>query len=105
MIRLLGRPRADAAEARGNKPWAITAHLALAAGPVTRDRLITLLFEDADDPAGALRWNLGQVRRLLGRPDALRGRVLSLRGTDVAFDVDLLTGTLAGRRGVAGLRR
>ena len=91
MICLLGRPRADAAQARGHKPWAITAYLALAGGPVTRDRLITLLFEDADDPAGTLRWNLGQVRRLLGRPDALRGRVLSLRDTDVAFDVDLLT--------------
>ncbi|HTQ91580.1 MAG TPA: hypothetical protein VMK84_19010 [Streptosporangiaceae bacterium] len=38
-----------------------------------------------------MRWNLGQVRRLLGRPDALRGRVLSLRGADVVFDVDLLT--------------
>ena len=67
MIRLLGPPHADAAWARGNKPWAITAYLALAGGPVTRDRLISLLFEDADDPAGALRWNLGQVRRLLGR--------------------------------------
>jgi len=90
MICLLGRPRADAAQARGHKPWAITAYLALAGGPVTRDRLIALLFEDADDPAGTLRWNLGQVRRLLGRPDALRGRVLSLRDTDVAFDLDLL---------------
>src|SRR6516165_2301831 len=91
MIRLLGRPCADAAQARGHKPWAITAYLVLAGGPVSRDRLIALLFEDADDPAGTLRWNLGQVRRLLGRPDALRGRVLSLRDTDVAFDVDLLT--------------
>src|SRR6516225_4366338 len=95
MIRLLGRPRADAAEARGNKPWAITAYLALSGGPVSRDRLISLLFEDADDPAAALRWNLGQVRRLLGRPDALLGPVLSLpRDTDLAFDVDLL---IAGR--------
>jgi len=91
MIRLLGRPCADAAQARGHKPWAITAYLVLAGGPVSRDRLIALLFEDADDPAGTLRWNLGQVRRLLGRPDALRGPVLSLRDTDVAFDVDLLT--------------
>jgi DNA-binding SARP family transcriptional activator len=91
MIRLLGRPRAGAAQARGNKPWAIAAYLALAGGSLSRDRLITLLFDDADDPAGALRWNLGQVRRLLGQPDALRGRVLSLRGTDVAFDVDMLT--------------
>src|SRR5215472_1358875 len=91
MIRLLGRPRADAAEVRGNKPWAITAYLALCGGPVSRDRLISLLFEEAGDPAAALRWNLGQVRRVLGRPDALRGRVLSLpRDADVAFDVSLL---------------
>src|SRR5262252_5776241 len=91
MIRLLGRPRTGAAAARGNKPWAIAAYLALSGGPVSRDRLIALLFEDADDPAAALRWNLSQVRRLLGRPEVLRGRMLSLRGTGVAFDVDLLT--------------
>jgi len=92
MISLLGRPRADAAEVRGNKPWAITAYLALCGGPVSRDRLISLLFEEAGDPAAALRWNLGQVRRLLGRPDALLGRVLSLpRDSDVSFDVSLLT--------------
>ena len=53
MIRLLGRPRADAAEARGNKPRAIAAYLALAGGPVSRGRLIALLFEDAADPAGS----------------------------------------------------
>ena len=38
-------------------------------GPVSRDRLIALLFQDAGDPAAALRWNLGQVRRLLGPPE------------------------------------
>jgi hypothetical protein len=91
MIRLLGRPSANAAAVRGNKPWAITAYLALTDGSVSRDRLISLLFEDADDPAAALRWNLREVRRLLGRPEALRGPVLSLDDTNVAFDVDLLT--------------
>jgi DNA-binding SARP family transcriptional activator len=94
-IRLLGRPVAEGETVRGNKPWAITAYLALAHGPVTRDRLTTLLFEHADDPANALRWNLTQVRRLIGRPDSLLGDLLSLpRDTGLTFDVDVIT---AGR--------
>jgi DNA-binding SARP family transcriptional activator len=92
MIHLLGRPRAEGA-VRGNKPWAITAYLALSGGTSSREQLIGLLFAEVEDPAGALRWNLAQVRRLLGRTDALRGPVLSLpRDLRVAFDVDVLTG-------------
>src|SRR5215475_8384714 len=92
MIRLLGRPTADVADVRGNKPWAIAAYLALADGPVTRDRLTALLFEQADDPAKALRWNLTQVRRLLGRADSLLGDVMRLpRETGLTFDVDVIT--------------
>jgi DNA-binding SARP family transcriptional activator len=76
---------------RGNKPWAITAYLALAGAPVPRARLISLLFDTAQDPAAALRWNLGQVRRLLGQPGALSGSVVSLPGDgSVRFDVDVL---------------
>jgi DNA-binding SARP family transcriptional activator len=87
-IQLLGRPRADSVTVRGNKPWAITAYLALAGGPVPRARLTPLLFDSAQDPAAALRWNLGQVRRLLGRPDVLSGPVLRLPDDAVCFDVD-----------------
>ena len=87
-IQLLGRPYAGGVQLRGNKPWAITAYLALADAPVPRARLISLLFDSAQDPAAALRWNLGQVRRLLGGPDALSGSVLSLPG--VCFDVGVL---------------
>jgi len=89
-IRLLGRPDAGGVQLRGNKPWAITAYLALADVPVLRARLMSLLFDSAQDPAAALRWNLGQVRRLLGRPDALSGPVLSLPGGAACFDVDVL---------------
>src|SRR5215469_4143017 len=90
-IRLLGRPQAGGVRVRGNKPWAITAYLALADAPVPRARLISLLFDSAQDPAGALRWNLGQVRRLLGQPDGLSGPVVSLPGDgSVCFDVDVL---------------
>jgi DNA-binding SARP family transcriptional activator len=58
MICLLGPPHAKAAHVRGNKAWAITAYLALSGGSISRERLMSLLFEDADDPAAALRWNL-----------------------------------------------
>ena len=90
-IRLLGRPYAGGVQLRGNKPWAITAYLALADAPVPRARLTSLLFDSAQDPAAALRWNLGQVRRLFGRPSALSGPLLSLPGDgSVRFDVDVL---------------
>jgi hypothetical protein len=35
-------------------------------------RLAALMFGGADDPLGALRWELAQVRRSLGLPAALR---------------------------------
>ena len=90
-IRLLGRPHAGGVQLRANKPWAIIAYLALADAPVPRARLISLLFDRAQDPAGALRWNLGQVRRLLGRTDALSGSLVSLPGDgSVCFDVEVL---------------
>jgi len=90
-IQLLSRPRADGAQVRGNKPWAITAYLALTDAPVPRARLVSLLFDSAQDPAGALRWNLSQVRRLLGRPGSLSGPVVSLPGDgSVCLDVDVL---------------
>jgi DNA-binding SARP family transcriptional activator len=67
------------------------AYLVLGGGPVSREQLIALLFEDADDPAAALRWNLGQVRRLVGRPDGLRGGTLHLpRDETLQIDVDVV---------------
>jgi DNA-binding SARP family transcriptional activator len=95
MIHLLGKPTTDAGPVRGHKAWAITAFLALNDSAVPRERLIALLFEDAEDPAGALRWNLAQVRHLLGRPEALQGSVLRLpRDATLRIDVDVL---LSGR--------
>jgi DNA-binding SARP family transcriptional activator len=91
MIHLLGRPRTSTGSVRGHKPWAITAYLALSSIPVSRERLIALLFEDAEDPAGALRWNLAQVRRVVGRADALQGSLLQLPRDDaLQVDVDIL---------------
>jgi DNA-binding SARP family transcriptional activator len=78
MVRLLGRPRLErdgvlVAPPRGRKSWAVLAYLALAERPVSRGRLASLLFADADDPLGALRWTLAELRRAIAVPQAFRG--------------------------------
>src|SRR6187200_2336907 len=82
---LLGRPflvRDDVVypAPRGRKVWTLFAYLALSDRPPSRQQLIDLLFPDAEDPAGALRWNLSQLRRMLGGPDTIgSGNVVQLR--------------------------
>ena len=83
MIRLLGSPAIErdgvpVPPPRGHKAWAVLAHLVLAEAPVSRARLAGLLFGDAGDPLGALRWTLAQLRRALGAPDVLRGDPIEL---------------------------
>ncbi|WP_445155060.1 tetratricopeptide repeat protein [Arthrobacter sp. Hor0625] len=80
-IRLLGPPRIEPPDAappgppgrdvaplqpRGRKAWAVLAYLALNPAGVIRTRTAALLFPDAADPLGALRWNLSELRRALG---------------------------------------
>lgn len=70
-IDLLGPPRAarpgvGPVQPRGRKCWGLLAYLLLADRPPTRSRLADLLFPDADDPLGALRWSLSELRRALG---------------------------------------
>jgi len=91
VIRLLGPPEIErdsavATPPRGHKAWAVLAYLALAERPVGRARLAGLIFGDADDPLGALRWTLAQLRRALGEAEALRGDPLEL-GPPAVVDV------------------
>ncbi|HSK93424.1 MAG TPA: tetratricopeptide repeat protein [Candidatus Angelobacter sp.] len=77
-IHLLGTPWIEidgerAPGPRGWKAWGLLAYLILARAPVPRGRLAELLFADADDPLGALRWNLAELRRSLGSSMALGG--------------------------------
>lgn len=70
-ITLLGPPaaRRDGTPVdgiRGRKAWSLLAYLLLAGAPVSRDRLARVLFPDAGDPGGVVRWNLSQLRRHLG---------------------------------------
>jgi DNA-binding SARP family transcriptional activator len=92
-IRLLGRPAIEGdgrpvRSPRGRKAWALLGYLLLAERPPSRKHLAELLFGDADDPLGALRWALAELRRALGRSDVLSGDpVVAGLGDGVVVDV------------------
>ncbi|MBV9793056.1 MAG: hypothetical protein JO016_03880 [Actinobacteria bacterium] len=92
-VRLLGRPhieggaRQPGPEPRGQKSWALLARVVLAERPLTRSELAAELFAEADDPLGALRWGLADLRRCGQDPKLLRGDPVSL--TDVSLWVDV----------------
>ncbi len=93
-IRLVGRPSIErnghqARRLRGHKAWAVLAYVECAVRPVSRQHLAELLFGDANDPLGALRWTLAELRRTLGESTLLRGDpISSIEG--VSLDVDTL---------------
>ncbi|MCW2622577.1 MAG: hypothetical protein JWL64_2179 [Frankiales bacterium] len=97
-VRLLGPPVLDrdgvpVRRPRGQKAWALLGYLLLAERPPGRRQLAELLFADADDPLGALRWTLSELRRALGVRDAFTGDPVGTRlGPDVLVDVHQLTG-------------
>jgi DNA-binding SARP family transcriptional activator len=69
--------------------WALLAYLIRSEAPVSRGRLASLLFADADDPLGTLRWNLAELRRLLGIKGILRGEPIDLHlPTDTQIDLE-----------------
>jgi DNA-binding SARP family transcriptional activator len=98
-IRLLGEPRLErdgepVAGPRGNKAWALLAYLLLGRRRPSRRALAELLFSEADDPLGALRWSLAQLRQALGQHDALRGDPLEIAlAPDTMVDVRALRAT------------
>ena len=76
-VRLLGRPRIEddgqrCPPPRSLKSWAVLARVALAERRIERRELAAELFGEADDPLGALRWCLADLRRSLGQPGLLR---------------------------------
>ncbi len=83
-VTLLGQPSVSRGGERvtppkGRKAWALLAYVALAERAPSRQRLAGLLFGEADDPMAALRWNLAELRRVLGNSDALRGDPIELQ--------------------------
>jgi DNA-binding SARP family transcriptional activator len=96
-IRLLGIPQIErdgvpVPPPRGRKTWALLAYLLLCERPPPRSRVASLLFSEAADPLGALRWSLADLRRTLGMADAVGGDPLALSlPPDAAVDVLALT--------------
>jgi DNA-binding SARP family transcriptional activator len=92
-IRLLGRPGivrdgVALAPPRGRKTWALLTYLLLSERPPPRTRVASLLFSEANDPLGALRWTLADLRRTLGSPESAQGDPLELRlPAEVSVDV------------------
>ncbi len=96
-IRLLGPPTIETTDGRrtrprGRKGWAVLAFLYLAEREVSRRHLADLLFDRADDPLGALRWTLADLRKAVGVDGLFRGDPISGDlGPDVIVDLDVLS--------------
>lgn len=77
---------------RGNKAWGLLVYLLRARVPPSRERLADLLFPEADDPLGTLRWTLSTLRRSLGEDAEVGGDPVHLNLPPGTFvDVDVLT--------------
>jgi DNA-binding SARP family transcriptional activator len=96
-IRLLGPPAIErdglaVRSPRGRKSWALLCYLLLADRPPSRRYVAELLFADADDPLGALRWSLAELRRALGAEAVIGGDPVTLRlDGDVTVDLAVVT--------------
>jgi DNA-binding SARP family transcriptional activator len=101
VIQLLGppsitHPDGEGRQPRGRKSWGLLTHLLLHATPTARSHLASLLFTGADDPLGALRWYLADLRRILGPDAVLGGNPVTLRlPQGFRLDTDLGAGPLA----------
>src|SRR3989440_3720390 len=77
-VRLLGRPglEHDGATRRleGHKTWALLTYLLLEPRAPSRRELADLLWTEADDPLGAVRWAMSQVRKAVDPPAEIAER-------------------------------
>ncbi|MFE6254545.1 BTAD domain-containing putative transcriptional regulator [Agromyces sp. NPDC057865] len=92
-IRLIGQPLLERdgqpiPGPRGHKTWAVLGRLIRSSEAVSRQVLVDELFSEADDPMGALRWSLAELRRRTGLIDTLGGNPVSLAlGEEATADV------------------
>lgn len=91
-IQLLGKPTVDGGPGpRGRKAWGLLAFLLASDTPPSREQLASLLFEDADDPLRALRWNLSELRKALPAARVPKGDPVHLElPPDAVVDVEVL---------------
>jgi DNA-binding SARP family transcriptional activator/plasmid stabilization system protein ParE len=94
-VHLLGSPRVERAGVtldplRGHKAWGLLVFLVRSQLAPSRERVADLLFPEAADPMGTLRWTLSILRRHLGDHAELGGDPLKLTllpGAVVDLDV------------------
>jgi DNA-binding SARP family transcriptional activator/predicted negative regulator of RcsB-dependent stress response len=99
-IRVLGTPsleaRGEPIRLEGRKTWALLTYLLLESRPPTRREMVDRLWSDADDPLGAARWALSQVRKALAGSAAIverEGRLVLDAEVPMTVDAqDLLAG-------------
>src|SRR5919106_1008409 len=95
-IQLLGPPRMERGgiglePLRGHKAWGLLAFLLRSQVRPSRERVASLLFPEADDPLGTLRWTLSVLRRQMGDQAELGGDPLQLTLRPGSLvDVDVL---------------
>lgn len=95
-IQLLGKPRLErdgepATPPRGQKAWGLFAYLALSrVREPSREHLAELLFSQANDPLGAVRWSLAELRRRLGAASLAQGSTRLTLPPDAFVDVEAL---------------
>ncbi len=95
-VRLLGVPSIErdgtpARPPRGKKVWALLGYLASNDRALSRQHLAELLFGEAEDPLGSLRWTLAELRRALESPEALRGDPVRFDAAEVSVDLAAVT--------------
>ena len=103
-VQLLGAPSitvdgAPGPRPRGRKAWAVLAMLLLAERPPTRQQLAELLFPEADDPLGSVRWTLAELRRMLGGSLRIEGDPVVAERTSPDDVIDVLDLADAARAG------
>ncbi len=83
-----GEPRALP---KSKKTRAMLAYLALAGGPVRRERLCELFWDAPDDPRGSLRWSLSKLRPIVnaGGVERLAATAEAVAWTGAPEEVDL----------------
>ena len=95
-IQLLGRPLIEVDGERrrlaGRKPWALLAFLLLESTGPTRRELAERVWPGADDPLGAVRWALLQVRRAISPAlvEEVDGRFVIVDRSSLQVDADAL---------------
>lgn len=92
---------------KSKKTRALLAYLALAGGPVRRERLCEMFWDAPDDPRGSLRWSLSKLRPIAntGKIERLWSDADAVAWRGAPADLDLRAVEQMLETGAGGLQR